>query len=417
MLNKLFFVDTRNNQLKTYSDLLSDIRSFEIYNQYSKQDSYYSVFLNIIVSMLLGREITLLDQDFSESETSALIGDSSIDKDRYCLDVRGTKSLKIDACEDLIDKIGSVSDQWKITLFTSGTTGRPKKISHSFNSIARFIKQSPAHMDDIWGFAYNPTHMAGLQVFFQSILNANTIVRLFKLPSSECYEQIKKYRISNISATPTFYRLLLNDRIILPSVKKITSGGEKFDVQLSEKLRRMFPNSSFTNVYASTEAGSLFASKGDTFTLKEIFSGNIKIENSELLIHQNLLGDSESYSLEGRWYHTGDIVDLINEEPLTFKFVSRKNEMINVGGYKVNPAEVEEAVRDIEGVKDSKVYSKSNSILGNIIYCDIVTDTGNMTEAYVRKQLSSNLQEYKIPRIIKFVQKISTTRTGKISRQ
>jgi acyl-coenzyme A synthetase/AMP-(fatty) acid ligase len=90
--------------------------------------------------------------------------------------------------------------------------------------------------------------------------------------------------------------------------------------------------------------------------------------------------------------------------------------MINVGGYKVNPHEVEEAIMNIEGISQVRVFAKSNSVLGNIVCCEVMVTRQNITEADIREYLQSKIQEFKIPRIISFVDAISTTRTGKLIR-
>jgi acyl-coenzyme A synthetase/AMP-(fatty) acid ligase len=78
---------------------------------------------------------------------------------------------------------------------------------------------------------YNPTHMAGIQVFFEALLNPNTMVRLFGLAKDDVFRAITKYNITHISATPTFYRLLLLANKVFMNVNRITSGGEKFDTK------------------------------------------------------------------------------------------------------------------------------------------------------------------------------------------
>jgi acyl-CoA synthetase (AMP-forming)/AMP-acid ligase II len=142
----------------------------------------------------------------------------------------------------------------------------------------------------------------------------------------------------------------------------------------------------------------------------------VKITDSILFIHKSLLGESESLKFDGAWYNTGDIVSIISEEPLRIRFVSRQNEMINVGGYKVNPTEVEQAVRDIPGVKDAYVYAKANRLMGNVICCDVIAEDKTLTEQSIRKALSSHLQEFKIPRIVLFTDNFKITRTGKKDR-
>ena len=91
--------------------------------------------------------------------------------------------------------------------------------------------------------------------------------------------------------------------------------------------------------------------------------------------------------------------------------------MINVGGYKVNPNELEGCIRECQGVMDVYVYAKDSKILGKIICCDVVREDENITEKMIREQLRQKLQEFKIPRIFKFVEQLNVTRTGKISRK
>ena len=158
----------------------------------------------------------------------------------------------------------------------------------------------------------------------------------------------------------------------------------------------------------------MFASQNDIFSVRAEYEHLIHIENNELLIHSSLMGSTETNIDE--WYNTGDVIEIFSQKPLKFRFVNRKSEMINVGGYKVNPLEVEEAILALTGIKNVRVYSKSNSVLGNIICCEVVTNRSQTTESYIRTFLQSKIQEFKIPRIIRFVDELSTTRTGKLKR-
>jgi len=412
-MTKLFYKDPILGVEFSYDQLFSDLANETVYMPYCKTDSYYDIFKQIILSLLLGKEISLLDSDFSETEVEQLIG--------QCADVYNN-SIQIEPINviehsDFVRRILEKKDSWKITLFTSGTTGLPKKVSHSFDSISRFVKKDDKRKDNIWGFAYNPTHMAGIQVFFQALLNQNTIIRLFGVDRDCTLELITNYKITNISATPTFYRLLLPADHICESIRNLTSGGEKFDANTLELLHKMFPNSLIRNVYASTEAGTLFASDGIIFTVKSKMLDLIKVVENELYLHSSLMGDSESLKLEDEWYKTGDIIEVLSEDPFSFKFVSRKTEMINTGGYKVNPTDVEEIIRLCPGVKDAFVFGKKNSLLGNIVSCEVIRSDQSLTEKNIREYLQEKLQEYKIPRTVKFVESLTTTRTGKISRK
>jgi len=407
-----FFQDIVNKKLVTWDNLIDDIKGTSIYNPYCYSDDYYTIFKQIILSLLIDEEIILLDSDFTKSELINLTGYT--DYSKFNKPVDNSKILFIANKKELIEKLSNTNGNWIITMFTSGTTNIPKKVSHNFKSITRFVKVSERNAKSIWGFAYNPTHMAGVQVFFQALLNGNSIVRLFGLNTQDIFREIKNNKITHISATPTFYRLLLPCSESFPFVERITSGGEKFNEKVFKQLKELFPNAKITNVYASTEAGTLFASENDIFSVKPEYEHLIDIKNHELFIHNSLIGRMETNIDE--WYNTGDLVEIVSQKPLKFRFVTRKNEMINVGGYKVNPIEVEEAILTLTGIENVRVYSKPNSVLGNIICCDVVANNNQITESSIRAYLQSKIQEFKIPRIIRFVEKLSTTRTGKLKR-
>ncbi len=409
---KLFFKDSTNEIFHSYDDLIKDLNDSSSYNAFCKSDDFFIVFKQIILSILLDREVILLDSDFTDNELLNLVGYSNFTQ--FSKPINESEFSLVSDYNDLIKRMNSKPKKWKITLFTSGTTGTPKKVSHDYTKITRFVRVSRRNHESIWGFAYNPTHMAGVQVFFQAILNGNSIIRLFGLPSKDIFNEIKKEKITHISATPTFYRLLLPSSESLPSVKRITSGGEKFNENIANQLGKIFNLAKITNIYASTEAGTLFASKNDIFQIKKEYEHLIKIHNNELVIHKSLMGSTKTTI--DKWYKSGDIIDVISEKPLKFRFKNRKNDSINVGGYNVNPIEVEDALLNLDDVISARVYSKPNSVVGNIICCDIIPSNDQVTQSSIRKLLKMEIQEFKIPRFIRFVKTLPKTRTGKIKR-
>ena len=404
----VFYADISNNIEIRYDKLLKDINNSTSYKLYFNSSDYYEILKTIILSLIHDKEICLLDSDFTNKEKLTLLGDCNLQEEIY------VSECSFDNFFEILEHIKK-SNNWKISLFTSGTTGLPKKISHDFKNLTRNCKVSDSVSSNIWGYAYNPTHMAGLQVFFQALLNENTIVRLFNIERSKIFESIEKYKITNISATPTFFRLLLPLESSFPSVRRLTSGGEKFDSKLNNSILTLFPNGKLLNVYASTEAGSIFASEGEGFYLRKQFFDFVKIHNEELYLHKSILGEGTETKLIGDWYPTGDLVHVISDNPIVFKFLSRKNEMINVGGYKVNPIEVEELLMGYRDIVDARVFGKPNSVLGNIICAEIVCLT-ELSTLEIRNFLSKNLQGFKIPRIFDFVDEIEKTRTGKKKR-
>ena len=392
----------------TYEELIENINRGTTYCPYFQNKDLYAYFVNFIKALVTNRPIVLIDADCSSSDMPYL--DFS----------QVNKPQEVGLCafqnmEELIDAVSrSISE---ITIFTSGTTGQPKRVVHSVGTLARNVRRGEQYKEHVWAYAYNPTHMAGTQVFFQALMNQSTIVNVFGESRMVVYQQIERYGITHISATPTFYRMLMPFEKAYPSVKRVTLGGEKSDKQLYEHICKIFPNAKVNNVYASTEAGSLFAAKDDCFQIPVNIRDKFRVENDELLIHKSLLGQSDSFAFDGEYYHSGDLIEWLNEEDGLFRFKSRKNELINVGGYKVNLGEIEDAIKAIEGVQQSLVYGRANSILGNIVVAEVkLVDGATLTDLEIRMMLANQLQDFKVPRKIQIVEELSMTRTGKLKR-
>ena len=389
----------------SYEEIIRTINSSNSFFDSFVYPDLSSFFINWIFALVNNQDIQLVDADI----TTRLFDDEGFRTNSKIV-VGNPKKIK--SIEDLVEAIRYSTSN--ITLFTSGTTGFVKKISHPVSNLIRKINISSERANDVWAFAFNPTHVAGVQVFFQTVLNQNTMVNLFLCPKELVLEDILKFKITNISSTPTFYRLLIPFDKVYSSVRKITIGGEKSDSKLIESINSAFPNARINNVYGSTETGPLFSSENDEFAIPDAKRHLIKVENNELFIHQDLFGKNDKLNLVNGFYATGDLIEWLNMEETKFKFVSRKHEIINVGGYKVNPYEVEEELLNIDCIKNVRVFGQTNSVLGQIVGCEIqLRDNQSLLEKEVRSFLTSKLQNYKIPRKIIFVKEIELTRTGK----
>lgn len=400
----MFFLIDQNFSL-SYEEILQHINSENTYIDCYIYPNLKSFFLNWIFALVNENNIALMDSDISEKEIKA-------NKLHINQLIKIENPKKFSSVEELINSIRY--SQSEITLFTSGTTGFTRKFTHPLKNLIRKINVSDERKHDVWGFAFNPTHVAGVQVFFQAILNQNLLINVFLAPKDFIIDSIKQYRITNLSSTPTFYRLLLPLEESFNSVKKITIGGEKSDAHLISEIEKAFPNARINNVYGSTETGPLFSSQNDEFFVQEKHIGRIKVVDDELYIHKDLFGKTTQLNLIDDFYPTGDLIEWIDDEQRRFRFTSRKNELINVGGYKVNPYEVEDELNQHSKIRNVRVYGKANAVLGNIICCEIELhpDT-ELKEEEVRFFLNGKIQNFKIPRKITFVEKIELTRTGK----
>ena len=402
---KPVWIDEKRNHYINENELVETINSYEKLPCYIHAADPYEMMVQLLVGMIHGEEMVLLDADFSEKELIAL----RIDYQELGSTVAVSRE-PLASMSELVDKV--VSAPWKLWMFTSGTTGLPKKVCHSYATLGRNVRKSDRHRDDIWAFAYRLSHMAGIQVLLQALVNENTMVYVFEDKPQSIVKKLKKYECTHISATPTFYRNILPylNGITL-QLKHLTTGGEKYDEDLCNKLQVAIPNVKMHNIYASTETGSILNAVGKGFSIPEEYKEKVKISSEgELLIHYSLLGE---FPLEGEWYNTHDLVE---EEDGLLYFLSRKSDLLNVGGYKVNPLEVEAAMQKVPGISDCLVYGQKNSVLGTILLADVVLEEGfaeKEVKKSIRQYLQSELQDFKIPRIIQFVTDIKRTKSGK----
>jgi acyl-coenzyme A synthetase/AMP-(fatty) acid ligase len=301
----------------------------------------------------------------------------------------------------ILEFIKKINNKENIKFTTSGTTGEPKEIIHSYDILVKNIKIKDELKNTIWGLTYDWTKIAGSQVILQSYLNEGKIVNLFKKSHSETINLISQYGITHISGTPTFYRLLGN--VVFENVKQVTLGGEVVDSSLITHIEKIFPNAKITNIYALTEFGTLFTSSKDYFEFSEKISIFVKIENNNIFIKDS-----------GDWINTGDVVEWLDKTK--FKIIGREANMINVGGVKVNPIKIEEIINNLEYISNSVVYCKQNSVMGRVVVADVIVNT-NVEVSQIKKDLTKKLNKYEIPLKINIVDTINTNSNGKLIRK
>ena len=404
---KIFISDDDNNI--SYNDLISFVSSRKYCLSSIKTTNLKDFVFEFILSIISNQDVVVLDCDLPDSELELL----GINQANNRVEIIPHNSLL--SIDEILQALEC--SQSKITIFTSGTTGIPKRVSHIITTLTRGVRRNDKHINDVWALAYNPTHIAGLQVLFQVLFNKNTAVNLFAKSKEYIFKSIESWQITHISATPTFFRMLLPAPKQYMSVERITCGGENSNEVLYKKLKQVFVNAKINNIYASTEFGTLLISDGELFKIPSKISDKVLIINNRLFVHKDLFGQTHLQISDNGFYDTGDIVEYIDAKEELFKFVARSYNFLNIGGYKVNIEEVEDALRSLDAVEEALVYGKSNSVLGNILCADVkISSAQTVSIQEIRHQLAQKLQHFKIPRKIQFVEKISSTRTGKIKR-
>lgn len=404
-----FWEDPESGTTRTYDDLIGSLNALPVPQVRVDAADPYILLVRLLHALASGYGIDVTDANSLEREDVAV----------------GRPEVRIDDAppirdwDDLVHRIVSHQNDALVGLYTSGTTGEPKRVAHSFASLTKGVKTGDHHRAAVWALAYHPSHIAAIHVFFQAFLNKNAMVYVFPLSGKRLLEVLEQRGITHISATPTFYRqLLLSDWSPLAGVRAASCGGEPVSSDLLTEMEALFPNAKIRNIYALTEAGSLFASDGDTFTISPAMRDSVRIsEDGELLLHTSVLAHLED-NPAGEWYHTGDIIERTDSS--RFRIVHRDTDLINVGGYSVDPHEVERVIMDVEGVVDVVVRGRPNRITGNVLEA-IVVKASDRAEAdfedRIHRYVKSHLQPHKVPRIVRFASEVDLTRTGKKERK
>lgn len=291
----------------------------------------------------------------------------------------------------------------EISLFTSGTTGDPKLIHHTWNSLNTF-KDVNNKSNNNWLVTYSPCSYAWYQMvlMFLEVKGQNLIVPSSK-SSENLFENINHETISAISSTPSFWRFQLfknSSFLALLNLTQITLGGEFVDQNILDTLSSMYPDSKISHIYASTEAGAniIVHDKKEGFPLEWL---NTKCDQLKLI--EGVLFLNSKYSSinnQMQWYDTGDQVKVENDRVV---IIGRKGSRIaNVGGRKVNLNFIENVIKRYNEVLHCKVFTKKSPIVNNIIVAELILKNNSRIDD-IEESLRSfcyenNLEEWMVPR-------------------
>jgi acyl-coenzyme A synthetase/AMP-(fatty) acid ligase len=297
-----------------------------------------------------------------------------------------------------------------IVLFSSGTTGDPKVMVHDYNNFAeRFLP--PRNQKTLRFMLFLMfDHIGGLNTLFNCINNGSPIIIPENRNPSDILNIIETKKVQILPTSPTFLNLMLQvegfeDRD-LSSLKLITYGTEKMPKILLEKLNILLPNVKYLQTFGTSETGILKTqSKSSNSLYFKIIddTAEYKIENNQLLIKSKtaVAGYKDEKSnkfTEDGWFITGDLIEL--DEDGYMRIIGRINDVINVGGLKVLPSEVEEVINSIDGVIDSTVFARDNAITGQVVCAKIVVNRGadiSELKKLIRYTCGLKLDKYKNP--------------------
>jgi acyl-CoA synthetase (AMP-forming)/AMP-acid ligase II len=376
---------------------------------------------------------------------------------------------------DGTDTALAATRQTEWIMLTSGTTGAPKMVVHTLSSLTAAIKPvADQKAPVVWGTFYDIRRYGGLQIFLRAVLGGTSLVLSSAgEPMGDHLARLALHGVTHMTGTPSHWRwALLNPSARAISPQYVRLSGEIADQAILDSLREFYPSAAIGHAYASTEAGVGFEVNDglEGFPAGMIGSGRVPIGSNRRRALASLVGrifygkpastfpenapkdgavemkvvdgslrirsvrtadhylGRDASAGEGSalldadgFVDTGDIVEL---RAGRYYFIGRRGGIINVGGLKVHPEEIEAVINRHPDVRMSLVRSRKNPITGAIVVADVVLRTepagGNDRAAELKREIlqvcRNSLAQHKVPAAIRFVPSLDVAANGKIAR-
>ena len=309
-----------------------------------------------------------------------------------------------------------------LILFSSGTSGAPKAMVQDFGKLLASYesrRESDLGMLALLGF----DHIGGLNTLFNTLAAGSLLAVPASRSPADVAATIARHRVAILPASPTFLNLLLTAGLTedLSSLRVITYGTEPMPESLLARLKAAFPQVRFIQTFGTSETGITRTESpeaGSTFLRFEDPNLEWKIIDDELWLRSRtqiagyLNASNECFTTDG-WFRTGDKVE---QGPNgTIRVLGRMGEMINVGGEKLMPAEVESVVLSIPGVTDCRARGEASALTGQTVVVDVVASVSDQEalRSAIRSACREHLARHKIPTRVTFVLSVSGERMKK----
>jgi acyl-CoA synthetase (AMP-forming)/AMP-acid ligase II len=293
-----------------------------------------------------------------------------------------------------------------MVLFSSGSTGKPKGILHDFNKVAEKFRKQRAPIVAIPFLMID--HFGGINTILAITSSLGSVVTVADRSVANICAAIEKYKVELLPATPSFLTLLMasnqKSKYDLSSLKRITYGTELMPQSTLDRVRVQFPSVDLLQTYGLSEVGvlrsqsrsdgSLWVRVGGEGFQTKVIDGVLWIKSQYAMV--GYLNAPSEFDADG-WFNTQDKVDIDGDY---FRILGRLTDLINVGGQKVYPAEVESIILNISNIKDVVVFGEKHSMLGQIVVAKVITFDVESLESIkkkIRNYCKSKLSAFKIP--------------------
>jgi len=313
-----------------------------------------------------------------------------------------------------------------LVLFSSGTSGEPKAMVQDLTGlVGSYASRKPSNLPVCILLQFD--HIGGLNTLFGTLAAGATVVVPKSLNPGDVAKAVALHKAAVLPASPTFLNLLLlsgeTGRHDLSSLRLITYGTEPMPEPLLARLRAAFPRARFVQTFGTSETGIARTESPDPASLFFRFADpdqEWKIVDGELWLRSRtqalgyLNAPSDRFTSEG-WFRTGDRAEAGSDG--TLRVLGRTGEMINVGGEKLMPQEVEAVILGVAGVLDCRVRGEPSALTGQTVVADVVPAPGGEPEALrvaIRSACRQALARHKVPTRVTFVASVAGDRGKKL---
>ena len=336
-------------------------------------------------------------------------------------------------------------DQPAVILYTSGTTARPKGVTHSHRTMlegVRLMTPDPIGPDDIVLTITQAAHASGLYCgVLAPLLQGATTVLLTQFDPAAALDAIERFGCTYTTALPAMLLSMVEEQVSRPrtvsTLLKIVAGGDTVPLSLQRRAREVF-GVDIREVYGMTESVPLTlnpcgkvraGSIGPTvpnISIRVVDLRGCDVEPGqvgEIVVRSpaSCLGyweDPEATAslFDGGWLHTGDLASRDADGYYWFK--GRLKQLIIRGGSNISPQEVEEALYLHPAVLEAGVIGSPDPIFGEVPVAFVALREGNdLTEAELIAHTRRLIADFKSPERIVFVDKLAKGLTGKVDRR
>ena len=318
-------------------------------------------------------------------------------------------------------------------LLTSGTSGVPKVVVHTLATLAGAIKAGSSGASVVWSTFYDVRRFGGLQIALRALVAGGSLVL------SDAGETLADFLaraaacgVTHMSGTPSHWRrALMSAAVHRITPQYVRLSGEIADQAILDALQTCFGNATVAHAFASTEAGVAFEVDDGLQGFPAAFVKpegpvEMKVEDGSLRIRSpraalRYLGEQDSLADKDGFVDTGDMVERRGNR---YHFTGRRGGIINVGGMKVHPEEVEAVINRHPQVQMSLVKARNSPIMGAIVVADVLVRPqpgGAAVDAEGLKgeiisSCQSALARHKVPAAISLVASLDVAPSGKLSR-